>query len=97
MTETPRQVFERMGAPQVRYLLMSGNLSQSYVKHAVDWLAEWDDSERSRKDASQASQMRTALSAKNAAWIAAIAAIIAAVTAIIAAVVTYLAWIFPKH
>jgi hypothetical protein len=95
--ETPRQAFERMGVHQVRYLLISGNLAQSWVKHAVGWLADHDESERSRNDASQASQTRTALSAKNAAWIAAIAAIIAAVTAIIAGIVTYLSWAFPRR
>jgi type IV secretory pathway component VirB8 len=88
--ETPKQALERMGAPRVRILLATGNLSQQLVAEAVGWLAQIDESDRARNEASQASQMRTALSAKKAAWIAAIAAIIAAVIAIISIIVTYL-------
>jgi CHASE3 domain sensor protein len=95
-TETPKQALERMGAPRVRILLTTGYLSQRLMDEAVGWLAQIDESDRARSEASQASQMRTTLSAKKAAWIAAIAAIIAAVTALIGIVVTYLSWV-PVH
>lgn len=92
-----REMLEKKGASQIRLRLIAGALPLRWFEHAVQWLAELDDAERSRSEASQASQMRTALSASRAAWIAAKAAIVAAVIAIIGTVVTVLAWIFPRH
>ena len=54
---------------------------------AIDWLAEKRAEAHSRSESSRALQMRIALSAKTAAWVAAIAAIIAAIAAIITIVV----------
>jgi anti-sigma-K factor RskA len=95
--EDAKLTLERMGAPRVRLLLTTGGLSQHLMAEALDWLAQLDEDERARSEASRASQMRTALSAKKAAWIAAIAAIAAVVIAIIGIIVTYLSWTFPVH
>jgi hypothetical protein len=95
--ETAKQTLERIGAPRVRLLLYTGGLAPHLNTNAVAWIAQLDEEDRLRNEASKASQMRTALSAKKAAWIAAIAAIIAAVIAIIGTIVTYLSWSFPIH
>jgi len=92
--ETAKQTLERMGAARVRILLLSGNLLQRLTAEAVEWLAHLDEDDRSRSEASQASQMRTDLSTNNAAWIAAIAAIIAAVIAIVTIITTFISWAF---
>ena len=91
LTET----FTALGPTQVRTMLLNGTIAPTYWPAANRWLAQRDEEERLLKEASQASQMRTALSANRAAWIAAIAAISAAVAAIIGAIITYLAWFFP--
>jgi hypothetical protein len=61
------------------------------------WLAELETDDRIRNEASQASQMRTALSAERAAWIAAKAAISAAILTIIGTIIMILTWLFPRH
>jgi hypothetical protein len=76
---------EEMGPSAVRELLVQW--TGSARTEAIAWLASHDEEERSRNEASQASQIRVALSARRAAWIAAIAAIIAAIAAIITIVV----------
>lgn len=78
--ELTRQ-FTKHGVANVRALL--GEWTGPVKTEALAWLARQDEADRLRNDASQASQMRVALSAKRAAWIAAIAAIIAAIAAII--------------
>jgi len=74
---------ERHGEAQVRLLISSGGFPTQLNIMALKWLSEKDQESRHRNEVSQASQMRTALSAKKAAWIAAIAAIIAAILAAI--------------
>ena len=95
--ETPRETLERLGASKVRFMLSSRMLSQNHIGPAIQWLAELDDEERSRNDASQAAQYRTARIAKNAAIVAAIAATVTIPLAIISIVMTYLAWIYPTR
>jgi hypothetical protein len=100
MTDEPtpsemRHMLEKQGAEKTRIQLTTGNLPMTWAPHAISWLAELDAAERARNEASQVSQMRTALSANRAAWIAAIAAIIAAVIAMIGTIVTVLAWVHP--
>jgi hypothetical protein len=92
-----RRILEAEGAAKVRLKLMTNGLNQSYVPVAVEWLAELEDAERSRKEASQASQVATDLSTNRAAWIAAKAAIVAATIAIAAIIVSILLWLFPRH
>jgi hypothetical protein len=73
--------FAEQGAPIVRARLLEWS---GHTKvEAIAWLARQDNEERLRNEDSQSSQMRIALSARRAAWIAAIAAIIAAIAAII--------------
>ena len=86
---------EKLGVAQVRLLHQTGGWATSAHQTVITWLAEKDQEERRRNEASQSEQSQTARSAKNAAWIAAIAAIVAAVVAIIAAVISYLAWVRP--
>ena len=95
--QTHQQRFESMGATRLRILLHIGGLSGTLTNDAVIWLAEKEDAERLRSEASQDEQITTASSAKTAAWIAAIAAIVAAIVAIIAAVIACLSWAFPRH
>jgi hypothetical protein len=78
---------EECGEAQVRTLLQSGGFPTHLNLRAIKWLAAKDQESRRLSDASQASQIRAALSAKNAAWIAAAAAIIAAVFAAISIVI----------
>jgi hypothetical protein len=85
--ESNEKMFERMGVDKVRLLVSTSGLPTQTITHGVNWLAQRDKEERSRNEASQSLQMRTALSAKKAAWIAAIAAIIAAILAVISIVV----------
>ena len=77
---------QRLGASQVRTLIESGQWPTHFSQRALSWLAREEAGERSRNDASQASQMRVARSANLAAWIAAPAAIIAAIAAIVTVV-----------
>lgn len=79
---SPEQIaqFEKLGVRNVRGLI--GEWSGTLKYDAMMWLAQKDEEERLRNEASLSSQMRTALSAKTAAWIAAIAATIAAIAAI---------------
>jgi hypothetical protein len=88
---------EHHGEAQVRLLISSGGLPTHLSMLALKWLSEKDQESRRLSEASHASQMRTALSAKKAAWIAAIAAIIAAVVTIIGTIITYLAWLWPRR
>jgi hypothetical protein len=83
MTIDPARIaeFENMGPENVRALLLLW-LGQDRLD-AIAWLAQKDLEARDSNDASRSLQSRTALSAKNAAWIAAIAAIIAAILAAI--------------
>jgi len=77
--------FEKQGVANVRARLLEF-IGEEKVA-AIAWLAHKDEEERLWSDSSQALQMRIALSAKRAAWIAAIAAIVAAIAAIITIVV----------
>ena len=90
--------FEELGESAVRLHVLTGGFPDGPIHgDALTWLSEREDASRSRSDVSQASQIRTALSAKNAAWIAAIAAIIAAIITIVGIIVTVLAWLYPRH
>jgi hypothetical protein len=77
--------FEDLGLDNVKDLRWqwSGDLRND----AMAWVAQLEREERSRNEVSQALQMRVALSAKRAAWIAAIAAIIAVIAAIVTVIV----------
>ena len=81
-----RARLESLGAAQVRTMLQSGGFPTQDHVSIVEWLAEKDQEERRRNDASQTEMSQTARSAKNAAWIAAIAAIAAAIMAIVSVV-----------
>lgn len=85
--ESYEEKFRRMGPGRVRLMLDSDSFSITAKQEAIHWLAHLAEEDRLRSDVSQASQIRIALSARNAAWVAAIAAIIAAVAAIITIVV----------
>ncbi len=76
-----REQLEKIGAPKTRLLLTTGDLARHLVAPAAHWLAELDENDRTRNKAFQVSQMRIALSAERAAWIAAFAAISAAAIA----------------
>lgn len=91
-----RARLEQMGEAFVRLKVMTSGFGHPFHSAALEWLAERDDDERSRNEASQTSQMRTALSAERAAWIAAKAAIIAVVATIIGIIIMILTWIFPR-
>jgi hypothetical protein len=84
--ETNEQRFERLGIDRMRILVATSNLPSGMLTEASIWVAQRDKEDRLRNEDSQSLQMRTALSAKYAAWIAAIAAIIAAIAAIISVV-----------
>jgi hypothetical protein len=86
---------EGWGPELVRHIIATRNMPSHLVGIASEWLAKKDQDSFARSEAFQAVQMRTALSAKNAAWIAAIAAIAAAVIAIAGIVITGLAWLWP--
>lgn len=94
ISKEDRGRLEQMGQARVRLQVMTSGFGHPFHTSALEWLAEFDEAERSRNEDSQASQMRTALSAKNAAWIAAIAAITAGIATI---AVTILTWWFPRH
>lgn len=79
--------FEEMGPDTLRVRL--GQYTGEVFRQAIEWLAQKDLEERSRNEATQAEQMRVALSANRAAWIAAFAAIIAAIAAIVTIVVEF--------
>lgn len=90
---------KKWGEENVRNLLATNQLSLVYHDSALRWIEEIDrasaeESER-RKNASIATQIDIARSAKNAAWVAAIAAIIAAIIAMGGAFISYLAWSRP--
>jgi hypothetical protein len=77
--------------------LTTGDLARHLITPAALWLAQLDETERIRNKAFQVSQMRIALSAERAAWIAAGASIIAAAIATAICVLTILAWPCPSH
>jgi hypothetical protein len=83
--ETNEQRFQKMGIDRVRLLIITSGLPQQMMTDAIAWLAQRDEEERLRNDSAMELQMRVALSAKNAAWIAAITAIIAAIITIVVA------------
>lgn len=85
-TEIPEEAFNRLGIDRVRLMIHTGQLPGGWVAPAIAWVSQHDQENRLRNDSSQSLQMRTALSAKYAAWIAAIAAIVAATAAIISVV-----------
>jgi hypothetical protein len=85
-----REKFEAQGRNLTMYHLQLDNMPSDEKPEIVEWLAEFDNAERARIEASQAAQMRAAVSANRAAWIAAVAAIAAAVIGV-------LAWVFPRH
>lgn len=73
--------FERDGEEVVRRNTAASLYQERKAKLAREWLYR---KERERNDASNATQIRIARSAKNAAWAAAIAAIVAAISAAVA-------------
>ncbi len=75
--------WKKLGPATVRLMMQTARIAPAFYPSAELWLAEEEEQERLRNEASQASQMRIALSAKLAAWIAAVAAIIAAALAAI--------------
>ncbi len=89
------QQFETLGLPTVRLMLASSRWNHENEMKAIKWVAQKEEEELSRNDLSSEAQIRVALSAKRAAWVAAIAAIIAAIVAIAGAIITYLAWLYP--
>src|ERR1700722_14030085 len=97
ISKEDRQRLEQMGEALVRLKARPPGFNHPLQTSALEWLGELDEAERTRNEASQASQIRTALSANRAAWIAAKAAIVAAAIAIIGIIVTVLAWLFPRH
>jgi hypothetical protein len=86
--------FEAMGETTVRTTApqWSGKLRTD----AYHWLDSRSKAERLRNDASQAEQIRTARTAKNAAIAAAIAAAITVPLAIISIIISVLAWLHPR-
>jgi len=96
VNESYREKLESLGVERVRVMLQSSHINIDMVQPALEWLSERDAEERVAKERSQSSQMRTALSAKRAAWIAAIAAIIAAIVTIAGIAVSVLAWLYPR-
>ncbi len=92
-----REHLGKLGAARTRLLLATDNLERHLVAPAARWLAELDETERTRNKAFQVSQMRIALSAERAARIAAFAAMSAAAIATATGVLTILVWVFPSH
>ncbi|MGO8845119.1 MAG: hypothetical protein ACLQFI_07285 [Methylocella sp.] len=92
-----REHLEKLGAAKTRLLLATDTLQRHLVTPAAQWLAELDEIDRTRNKAFQVSQMRIALSAERAAWIAALAAMSAAAIATATGVLTILVWVFPSH
>ena len=79
--------FDRIGLPAVREAYNLWRLSTLERDWATSWLAL---REAEANDDSQAEQIRTARSAKNAAWAAAIAAMIAVPIAIASIIISVL-------
>jgi hypothetical protein len=102
--EGHRQQFERMGADRVRAALNTGKLPLAMIPDAEAWLAQLDEEERSRKEASQALQDETASRAAAAAERAADAAetantraTIAIIIAVISIIISIIRpWILPR-
>jgi len=86
-----------MGVARVRILIATAGLAPPLYAEAIKWLAQADEEERARNEASMAAQLREARSANRMAKIAAITAIVAAVMAAISIVISYLAWMHPVH
>jgi hypothetical protein len=78
ISEHDRARLTELGEARVRLQVTTNGFGHPFHSSALQWLAELDEAARARSDASQVAQMRTALSASRAAWIAAIAAIVAA-------------------
>lgn len=76
LVELKWQEFEAVGEKAIRQKLSTTVYSADNRRIAQDWL---DFKDRSRNEASNLEQRRTARSAKTAAWIAATAATIAAI------------------
>jgi hypothetical protein len=87
--------FETMGEEHVRD--MAQQWQGPLQALAYKWLRQKDQESRFRNEASQAEQIRTARTAKNAAIIAAIAAAIAVPLAIISIIISTLTWLHPRH
>ena len=68
------QRLEELGSNQVRLMMQSGALPTQWTNVAVDWLAQKDQEEIRRNDASQSEQIEIARLASSAAERAAVAA-----------------------
>lgn len=68
-------------------MMMTGGIAPAFQIAANKWLAQKDEEERIRNEASQASQVKISLSTKTASWVAAIAALAAAIAAVVTLVV----------
>ncbi len=80
--------FAETGEDRVRLHISTGGYPHLIHGLAIEWLAEQDHLSRSRNEASQREQYRTALTAKNAAIVAAVAAIISIPLATIGIIIT---------
>lgn len=90
-----RKKFEEWGPLHLRTRIESGTIPPGWLNQGLEWLSEYDATDRAETRASILEQARLARSANRAAWIAAVAAIIAVIVTIIGAAITYLAWLFP--
>ncbi len=95
-TEDRWHKFEALGAKAVRQNIASKvygeqnrRLAEAWLEHKATLAAHESGL---RNDDSSREQIRIALSAKNAAWIAAIAAIVAAIAAVIAVYPSLYPW-----
>ena len=89
--------FLGMDEAYLRLVMANGGVTPERRVEALNWLAQRDREDRSRREASQASQERiardAAMDARNASKDARAAMIITAVGAVIA----LLSWLFPRH
>ncbi|MFN4284084.1 MAG: hypothetical protein ACK4NA_15725 [Alphaproteobacteria bacterium] len=87
---------EKYGAPQVRLMMAAGELG--FNKLAVlKWLKDKDEETQKQIEDDRALNMRIALSAKKAAWIAVYASLFAAFIGLAATVLTFVAWMWPQN
>ena len=89
--------FARMGPELVRLRITSGHLPAGWAEPAMKWLATQDRDERSRRDASHASQERIAREAAKDARSASRDARLAVIITAIGTIISLLAWLYPRR
>lgn len=95
--DSMRAEFERRGVTEMRYAISAESRTHEWKQAAAEWLSQRDDEERSRNEASQASQARIALDAAKDARSASKDARLAMIITAVGTIISLLAWLFPRH